>query len=370
MHPLKLHAQHDALGASTGEFAGAEVVRRYQGDPAEEYRAVRATAGIIERSDIGIARMWGRDPIRMLNGLITNDLTGSDGTAAVYGAMLTPKGRMITDLCVLIQKVGEGVELVFEYPRNATEPLREHLKKYIPPLFARWELVETITTVGFYGPRSPEIVAALIDATVPLDEDRVVEGSFHDERVVGVVSRVAGGEMGLDLLIPDSILAEFWVEALHQGERVGARPLGMATLETLRIEAGRPRFGKELTEESIPAEAYETTGLLPRAISFTKGCYTGQEVVIRIAHRGHVNRHLRGLGLGEAPTPQEGTTLIRGSDGKEVGRVTSATHSPLMGQTIALGYLRREVSPGDRVRIGGECGNEATVLELPFEPVA
>ncbi len=121
-----------------------------------------------------------------------------------------------------------------------------------------------------------------------------------------------------------------------------------------------------MTGETIPTEAYESTGMMPRAISFTKGCYTGQEVIIRIAHRGHVNRHLRGLLLGDAPAPAARTPLFHPDTGKEIGWTASAAFSPRMGQSVALGYVRREVAPGGTVRVGSAEGAEATVSGLPF----
>jgi folate-binding protein YgfZ len=142
--------------------------------------------------------------------------------------------------------------------------------------------------------------------------------------------------------------------------------VGFGALETLRIEEGRPRYGRELTEETIPTEAFESTGLMSRAISFHKGCYTGQEVIVRIAHRGHVNRNLRGLLLGEAPAPAASAPLFHPETGKEIGWVTSSAHSPRAGQTVALAFVRRELGPGDRVRVGAADGAEATVSSLPF----
>jgi folate-binding protein YgfZ len=139
---------------------------------------------------------------------------------------------------------------------------------------------------------------------------------------------------------------------------------GHAVLEVLRIEAGRPRWGAELGEDVIPIEA----GLLDRAISTTKGCYTGQEVIIRILHRGHVNRHLRGLILGES-VPDPGTELFRAGEPKTVGRITSACLSPRFGRALALGYVRREIEPGHVLRTGSPDGEPAEVCALPFAPV-
>jgi tRNA-modifying protein YgfZ len=146
-------------------------------------------------------------------------------------------------------------------------------------------------------------------------------------------------------------------------EEAGARRAGHATLDVLRIEAGRPKWGAELDESRIPLEA----GLRERAISETKGCYTGQEVIIRVLHRGHVNWLLRGVLLGDAPAPSRDASLVRTEDSKQVGRVTSTAWSPRLGQTVALAYVRREVEPGTVLRLETEAGPEATVVELPFD---
>jgi folate-binding protein YgfZ len=161
----------------------------------------------------------------------------------------------------------------------------------------------------------------------------------------------------------DVIAAEDAVSSLEQScIDAGAVRGDAATLDVLRIEAGSPRWGAELTDTTIPLEA----GLRERAISETKGCYTGQEVIIRILHRGHVNRHLRGLLLGDAPAPSRGTELLRPDDQKKVGQVTSAVWSPTLGQAVALAYVRREVEPGTEVLLGSAAGPRATVVMLPW----
>ena len=134
--------------------------------------------------------------------------------------------------------------------------------------------------------------------------------------------------------------------------RLGAAPTGMGVFETLRIEAGRPEFGLDMDDRTIPTEA----GIDARAIDHGKGCYTGQEVIVRIRDRGHVNRHLRGLLLGDASTPARDTPLYSETRAKPVGHVTSAAMSPAFGQTIALGFVRREVTPPAKVRVGSPEG--------------
>jgi aminomethyltransferase len=250
--------------------------------------------------------------------------------------------------------------------------VREHLRRSIPPLYARWQDVSAeVATVGVYGPRARELVDRVLDRPVPtLGEDERVEASFDGVPVRLVGTLEAGREPGIDLTLGTAEAGRLRDALLTAGEPLGARRVGFAALETLRIEAGRPRGGHELTEEVIPTEAFEATGLMDRAISFSKGCYTGQEVIVRIAHRGHVNRHLRGLVLAPGTElPVEGTRLFHTGSGKDVGWTASATVSPRMGGPIVLAFVRREVEPGERVRIGGLEGAEARMVELPFDAV-
>lgn len=351
-------------GADFGLVAGQEVVRDF-GDPSAEYAAVRRAAGLALRGDLVRIRMSGRDPVKMLHGLITNDLaTAADGRG-VYAAMLTPKGRTVAELRAFRIRTDAGAQILLDLPAEAAPGAREHLKKFVPPLFARWEdVTDSVTCIGLYGPESGELLRSALLAELPGEaEDAYAEFEWEGEPLLAARTLNAGLEEGYDLFVPAGSALPVW-ETLSGSGR--ARPIGFSALETLRIEAGRPRYGHELSEEVIPTEAYEETGLLERAISFTKGCYTGQEVIIRIAHRGHVNRHLRGLLLGDQPLPEAKQPLLHPESGKAVGWVTSATRSPLLSQTIALGFVRREIGPGNSVRLGEPGGPTGTVVRLPF----
>ncbi|HYJ80890.1 MAG TPA: glycine cleavage T C-terminal barrel domain-containing protein [Longimicrobiaceae bacterium] len=359
-----LEPLHDAAGAVWAEVGGRRVVRHY-GDSLAEYRAVRESAGVAERCDRARIRLWGKDPVRMVQGLITNDLAGAPAGQGVYAALLTPKGRTIADLRAFRRDLPTGVEVLLDLSRDALEGTREHLKKFVPPMFARWaDASDELAALGVYGPRAAELVGQVLGADVGgMAEDANREALFDEVPVLVAATRYVGLEEGFDLFVPADAASALWKALVD----AGARPVGQGALETLRIEAGRPRYGAELTEEVIPTEAFEETGLLGRAISFTKGCYTGQEVIIRIAHRGHVNRHLRGLLLGDAPAAAPGTPLFNPASGRESGRLTSVAWSPRLAQTVALGYVRREVEPGGTVRLGSAEGTEARVVRLPFD---
>jgi folate-binding protein YgfZ len=360
-----LRQRLEAEGAVWAQVAGRSVARHF-GDGAAEYRAVRESAGVALRSDLAVFRMWGRDPVKMLNGLITNDLGGAGAGQGVYAAMLTPKGRTVADLRAFRLDRESGPEILVVAAAEAAAGTREHFRKYVPPLFSRWEdAFDRLGVLGLYCRGAAALVRRVL-GEIPAEpgEDRFADVLFQEEPVVVVRTLEVGLEEGFDLIASESLLA-----ALRDAFRAeGAHPVGFGTLETLRVEAGRPRYGSELTEETIPTEAYEETGLLSRAISFTKGCYTGQEVIVRIAHRGHVNRHLRGLLLGDSPAPAPRTPLFHPETGKEIGWTTSAAHSPLVGQTVALAFVRREVGPGGEVRLGAVDGPSIPVVELPFAP--
>jgi tRNA-modifying protein YgfZ len=338
----------------TGDAAAAAAapeVRRHYGDPAAEYRAATRHAALFERGDRRLLRAWGRDPIRMLQGLVTADLAGAPADQGVYGAFLTPKGRMVADARLLRRPDGE---VWLETDATAVEGLAAHLHKYVPPLFARFAPLDH-AVLGVYGPAAADITASVLGA----EPGRPVEDAFAELPAGGVVVRTGyAGADGRDAILPAGAAAE----AAARLERAGARRAGHAALDVLRIEAGRPRWGAELTPDVIPLEA----GLRERAISESKGCYTGQEVIIRILHRGHVNRQLRGVLLGELPAPAAGTELFRAGDAKAVGRITSGCSSPRFEQTVALGYVRREVAPPARLRVGRPDGPEAAVVALPF----
>lgn len=358
-----VRARQDAAGAAWTEVAGRRVARHY-GDSAGEYRAVRRGAGLAERGDRARVRMWGRDPVKMIHGLVTNDLLKAAPGRGVYAAMLTPRGRTIAELRVFRRELPGGVEVLVEMPREALDGVREHFRKMVPPMFARWgDVSDELAGLGVYGPRAREIVAGVLGIEPPVEEDAHAEAELGGAPVTVAATRYVGLEDGFDLFVPTDAAGALW-DALAAA---GARPVGLGAIETLRIEAGRPRFGADLTEDVIPTEAFEETGLMERAISFSKGCYTGQEVIIRIAHRGHVNKHLRGLLLGDAPTPAPGTRLVNAETGKDAGWLTSVAHSPMLAQTVALGYVRREVEPGATVHLGTAEGAAATVVKLPFE---
>jgi len=337
------------------------------GDPQAEYEAVRNSAGVVDRDDLAVIVVSGRDPVRMIHGLITNDLAQASADRAVYAGMLTAKGRTIAEIRAYKVAKESTTEVWMDLPREVLQPTGDHFRRFLPPLYARWrDASESLALLGVYGPRSRELLGAVFTGLpdrLAEDEVAVVELEGSPIRLVG--TRYAGGEVGFDLLLERRLRDSLRDRLLHAGDG-WARRVGFGALEVLRIEAGRPRGGRELTEEVIPTEAFEAIAAMERAISFTKGCYTGQEVIVRIAHRGHVNRHLRGLVSLSGTQLSPGDRLFHPETGKDIGWITSAAESPRVGAPVALGFVRRELTPGERVRVGASDGGEARVTELPF----
>jgi folate-binding protein YgfZ len=322
-----------------------------------EYDAARSTAIVVERTDRALVRVHGRDPVRMVQGLITNDIANASSNRAVYAAVLTPKGKMVADVRVL----RHGADLLLETDAEAKDALIAHLRKFVPPLFAKFESVDDAWAVlTVCGVRAYSVIAAAVGGVVP---ETMREDDAHDVDVDGtrawIIATAQFDVPGCDVVVARAAADDVRERIMRAGAEAG----GHGTLEVLRVEAGRPKWGLELDEATIPLEA----GLRERAISESKGCYTGQEVIIRILHRGHVNRLLRGLVLGGVRPPARDTPLVIRESGRNVGRVTSAVWSPKHGQTIALGYVRREVEPGSTVGLGEGGGDgEAGVVALPF----
>lgn len=354
--PLPLDSVHERLGARFGVVAGRRVPRSY-GEAATEYRAAHTAAAVVDRSGRALVRVFGRDPVKMIDGLLTNDVATAPEGQGVYGALLTPKGKMVADVRVFRQPDGE---LMLDADGQARENVLDHLRRFVPPLFARFEDVSgSHGVLGVFGPSARDVVEQALDRTLPgtLPEDGFVLQPLDGARVL-VARTLYAGVDGYDMIAPVAGLARLWDRLVA----AGARPIGHAALEVLRIEAGRPRWGAELDENVIPLEA----GLRERAISETKGCYTGQEVIVRILHRGHVNWQLRGFLLGEVPAPAQGVGLVAPEGGKKLARLTSTCHSPRHDQTIGLGYARREIEPPVTLRLERVDGPDAVVVDLPF----
>jgi folate-binding protein YgfZ len=295
----------------------------------------------------------------MLNGILTGTIpappsaTAPDvlGGMATYHAVLTPKGKMLTDLWCLCRAETEAAgEFLLDVPVAGRDALLDHLRKVLPPRMAKLEDVsEATAAISVVGPTAARHVSRLALGLRVEDHELSalaegawrMAGGFADGGVI-VMRSAEVWPAAFTIIGPTAPVGALW-EALIQG---GARPAGLGVWSTLRVEAGRPEFGTDMDADTIPVEA----GIHERAIDYKKGCYTGQEVIARIRDRGHVNRHLRQLMLGDVPAPRSGAELYAEESDEPVGHVTSAVESPRFGQTVALGYVKRGVEGEVRLR--------------------
>jgi tRNA-modifying protein YgfZ len=306
-----------------------------------QYRQLREECGLLDQADHGLLIVGGGEAAEYLQGQLTNDVEAIEPGNGVYAALLDRKGHMQADMRVL--RPGDGPELWLDLEPAGLEAARRHLQMYkIGREVEISDAGEERVLISLIGPRAAEVAGG-----APLPEN-----ACETVTVGGAECLAVGGAEGIDLFVPTSE-RERVREALLAG---GAVEVSAEAAEIVRIEAGRPRFGAEMGTETLPAEA----GIVERAVSFTKGCYIGQETVARLHYKGRPNRHLRGLRL-SAPA-QPGEALRMGE--KEVGRLGGAAVSPALG-SIGLAILRREAEPGATVAVG-EDGVTAEVVALPF----
>jgi tRNA-modifying protein YgfZ len=305
-----------------------------------QYRQLREECGLLDRSARGKLLVGGADAAEYLQGQLTNDVEALAPSEGCYSALLDRKGRMQADMRVLRL---DAERIWIDTEPEALETVRRHLAMYkIGREVEIEDVTEARAILSLIGPRSAEL------AGVP----PLPEHAGQTVAVGGAECIAVGAEMGIDL-IAEAADAERVRTALAEA---GAPSVGPEAAEILRIEGGAPRFGAEMDAGTMPAEA----GIVERAVSFTKGCYIGQETVARLHYKGKPNRHLRGLRL-SAPTAP-GAALSLGE--KEVGRLGGSAVSPAQGP-IGLAILRREAEPGAELAVG-EDGVTARVVDLPF----
>ena len=305
-----------------------------------QYRQLREEVGLLVREDRGLLVVDGPDAADYLQGQLTNDVEALAVGEGQYAALLDRKGHLQADMRVLRT---EPELLLLDVEPEGLEAARRHLQMYkIGREVEVGDESESHSLISLIGPRAVEIAG-----TAVLTENAC------ETTAVGTAQCVAVGSAdGIDLILAAGN-AESVRDALLAAGAVEVSP---AAAEIVRIEAGRPRFGAEMGTETMPAEA----GIVERAVSFTKGCYIGQETVARLHYKGKPNRHLRGLRLSAAAPP--GAVLRLGE--KEVGRLGGSAVSPALGP-IGLAILRREAEPGAELSVG-EDGVKAVVVDLPF----
>ena len=357
MRSLPLRALHENRGALFGERAGWEVPLSYSGLD-EEVGATRSAAGLIDHSDRVTVRLTGADRVSFLNGLVTQDIAAMKPGECSYGLFLNPKGKVVGDAAVYALPDA----LLLDLPPDESGRVLEHIRKH---LVSDDVAIEPFAAahLALHGPMAPAFLRRVVGdmkppangefSTVPIDRKRsiVIAGTDYLRlpgfRFISWTDSLEGVWRALTAFGPTPV--------------VGATPVGREAWNTLRIEAGRPVPGLDMDENTIALEAR-----MESAISYTKGCYEGQEVIARATYQGHMNRLLVGFrGEGDSIPARLSPVLL---DGKQVGHVTSATYSPTLRYVIALGYIRK---PGDaagtRVEIVADGWQiRATVLQIPF----
>jgi tRNA-modifying protein YgfZ len=324
----------------------------------DAYEAARRRVASIDRSSSrGRIVLSGVDRRSFLQGLLTNDIAALAPGQGCYSAYLTPQGRMITDLHVY--ELGDMILLTME--GDVKDTLMAKLDQMIFSEDVQLgDVTATFAQIALLGPQAAPVLSSLLADVPPerlagLPTDGNARASYRGEPVI-VTRIVDAGEAGYDVFV-DRDKASSFVSVLTDA---GVVPVDKATAEAIRIEGGIPRFHQDMDEGTIPLEA----GIESRAISFTKGCYVGQEVVIRVLHRGHgrVVRKLVGLTFSNSETPPAGAP-VQGAD-REIGHVTSSAFSPALQRPIAFAYVHRDfIAPGTVVSVNGA---NAEVTQLPF----
>ena len=309
-----------------------------------DYRAITETCGLLDRSERGKLALSGSEARSFLQGQVTNDVEGLPAGRGCYAAFLTPKGKMLGDLRIL----ATDDELLLDTERVALQGLFNMIRRF--SIGYDVELHKRTLESGLLSLLGPDAAAVSGAGELPLDEHA---HAVVDVLGTGLSARAIRTDVGIDLLC-DAIEVDALRAVL---ENAGAAMVTEAAVECLRVERGRPRYGVDLDDSVIPQEA----GLNERAVSFTKGCYVGQETVARLYYRGKPNRQLRGLRLSGPASPGDELSF----EGRVVGHLATVAESPRLGP-IALALVRREAPPGTAVDVADDRGVTGEVTELPF----
>ena len=308
----------------------------------EEYTVLKDNIALLDLSFQGIIELRGKDRTRFLHGMVTNDIQSLSVGQGCYALMLTPQGKILTDMRIFCSEEA----LILMIDSDLIEKNITLLRKYI--ISDQVEVVDRsseLTVVSLQGPKTTEMLNLLnTDRNLPTAPFEHLQTNMGGTSVrCARMSRTTAG--GYDLILAHTALVDLWNTLLSTGAPLGLQSVGLEAWDVHRLEAGIAWYGFDMDDRRIPVE----TGLQD-AISFNKGCYIGQEVVARATYRGQINRRLTGLLLsGKAPAGR-GDKVFRNK--QEVGWITSSAYSPRLNQPIALAYIRREAwDPGTLLRV-------------------
>ena len=351
MKQTLLYNNQSILKAEFGDFRGWKIPIRFQSLDKEDF-ILRNKVGLLDLSFLGIIELRGKDRSRFLHGMVTNDIKSLSVGQGCYALMLNPQGKILSDMKVLSLK--ETLLLILE--PDLTEKTLSLLKKYIiSEQVEAINLSSDLAVLSVQGPHSKQVINLLNTTreppSSPFENFHVeLEGlKLHCARI----NRTIYG--GYDLIITRKRLSYLW-NALLENKSLDLQPVGIEALNVHRLEMGIPWYGIDMDENRIPAEIG-----LDEAISYTKGCYIGQEIVARSTYIGKVNRKLIGL-LFSTKTPAKKGDKIFIND-QEVGWITSSLYSPRFNHAIALAYIRQKGwIPGTKVKVKTQLTLEEAIV--------
>jgi folate-binding protein YgfZ len=351
---LPLHEIHVESGAIVAAACGVELPFSY-GDPAAEHMAARTGAGVVDRSLTGVIEVTGRDRASFLHAMFTNDVKSLEPGTGCAAAFLDAHGKIQSILAVLV--LADRIFLIV--PPGSAGRLLELLDHFLfsEKAYLR-DASEEFALFMVVGPAAAEVIGRVADTAAPEPAWSHVETAIATAPVRLVQGGAETGAPEVWVLSGRDDGAPVWRGIVA----AGARPVGMTALDALRVEAGTPWPGHEVGDTVLlPEIPFE------KLVSHTKGCYIGQEVVVRIRDRGHVNRLLTGLSLDGNRVPPSGATVLA-DGGKAIGRITSAVHSFALERPVALAFVRREhAEPGTVVSVRGDGVDlPARITALPF----
>ncbi len=339
---ISTYSWHQEKGAIFEEFFGCEIPSHY-GDYEKEYRALRTGAGLRDVSYFGKVRIAGRDRQRFLQGMVTNDIKSLQPGQGTYALFLDVKGHI------------QGDMKFYAFPDHVLMVLQHHIREKITTGLDRYVISEDVkmtdvtsewAMLQILGPKA----AAILDSAGMKNLPEQLY-SFHANAVAGVDCTVIRLGAGFALLCPSA-------SAVQVLDQLDVQPVGMRAFDVFRVESGMPLIGKDMDESNFPQEAR-----MDVALNFNKGCYLGQETIARIDAQGHVNRHL--MGIVSIAVLKPGDRLYKND--REIGKITSSTHSLLLNQPLSLGYVRREFAKeGEQVEVGDDR-TTAIVRQLPIQ---
>lgn len=361
MSSLALHEFHQGLNARFTEVNGQEVVNDY-GDALAEHAALRQSAGALDLGFRSRLCLTGADRVRFLNGQVTNNVKDLRMGEGCYAALVTAKGKLESDLNIY----SLPNEMLLDLEPGLAPHIAQRLEKYV--IADDVQVVDAAPHYGLLSVQGPQAESAVrslgLTETLPAKIAAFVTVQHATLGEIYLMNQPRTGSVGFDLFVPTASLGAVMDKLIAAVKQIGGRACGWQALDMARIEAGIPRFGADMDDSNLAPE----TGIEERAISYTKGCYIGQEVIARIRTYGQVNKSLRGLRLANdlRELPKKGDKLFHGD--KEVGYVTSALASPALKANIALGYVRKEANQiGTELLLRTPAGDSAAIVSaLPF----